>query len=148
MVTREQEQELNGIIENSKTKVKLGNGFVRIGWQKKGTMRKCTEIYSDTRKDAKTEEKISNKAAAAIVLNSYWKIMFFYPILWRWYHYIKQYSDEDVIYVLIEGKKKAQRVEYYLATTLVEDLRDTQQTMTREEASRFRQEQSSALVEQ
>lgn len=148
MVTIEQERELNSIAENEPTKVKLGNGFVKIGWQKRGTTRKCSNIYLDARKDDKTEDNVNCKVAAAMVLNGFFRIKFLYPILWRWYRYIKDYNDKELISVISEGKKKIPLTESYSITMLVQELRDTRQTMTRDEVSHFHPEQLSELKEQ
>lgn len=41
-------------------------------------------------------------------LNGYWKIKFLYPFLWRWFFYIKQYGDHELMKVIAVGKKKFQ----------------------------------------
>mgnify|MGYP000113932552 FL=1 len=48
---------------------------------------------------------MNSKCAAAIVLNGYWKILFFYWFLWRWFFYVMQYSDEELLPLIETGKK-------------------------------------------
>lgn len=107
----------------------------RIGWLKKGTMRKITsETLGDTKDDT-----LSAKTAALIILNNYWKIKFFYPILWRWFFYVKEYTDEQLAEIIAVGKKKVPFMAFLTNTILVTGMRDTIMTMTKEEAERIRQ---------
>ena len=140
MVTREQEQELNDIAENIPSVVMIGKKKVKVGWMKRGALRKFTAIMLDKREDIDTESKVSCKLAATVVLNDIWKIKFYHWLLWRWYYYIRQYSDKVLIPIIEEGKKKVLLSEYYSIMMLAHGLRDTQKTMTRDEVSRFRQE--------
>ena len=67
-----------------------------------------------------------------------------YWIVWRFFYYIKQYTENELTELLEMGKKKVQLTEYYSIMMLAQGLKDTLQTMTREEASRILQELSSA----
>lgn len=140
MVNKEQEQELNDIAENIPSVVMIGKKKVKVGWMKRGALRKFTAIMLDKREDIDTESKVSCKLAATVVLNDIWKIKFYHWLLWRWYYYIRQYSDKVLIPIIEEGKKKVLLSEYYSIMMLAHGLRDTQKTMTRDEVSRFRQE--------
>ena len=148
MVTREQEQELNSIAENTPDIVMVGKKKVKVGWLRRGTLRKFTNVMLDKRDDAKSESMISCKLAAIIVLNGYWKIKFCYPLLWRWYYYIKEYLDSELLPIIELGKKKVQLQEYLMIMMLSQGLKDTHKTMTREEVSHFLQEQSLEQKEQ
>ena len=73
------------------------------------------------------------------------KILFFYWFLWRWFFYVMQYSDEELLPLIETGKKKV-RVEGYCACTiLLTEMKDTVKSMTREEVNRIRQESFMAL---
>ena len=136
------EIELNNIVDNSKSKVKIpGTKKVyNIGWLRHEATRKITSVILKTGKEE--EDKVSSKIAAAIVLNDFWKIKFFHWILWRWFYYVKQYGDAQLLPLILEGKKKVQRGEYYSVIMLAIGMRDTIMTMTREEVNRFLQEHS------
>jgi hypothetical protein len=137
------ERELSSIANNEKDLV----GKRKIGWLKRGALRKFTSVMIDGKTDAKSESQVSCKLAAIVVLNGFFKIKLFYPLLWRWYYYIKQYDDSVLLPIIEMGKKKVQLTEYYSIMMLAQGLKDTHQTMTREEASRILQELSSAHKE-
>lgn len=143
----EYERELNSIANNEKDVVMLHGRKIKIGWLRRGTIRKLTTIMLDAKTDAKSESQITCKLAAATVLNGFFKIKFFYPFLWRWYYYIRQYHDSELLPIIEIGKKKVQLTEYYSIMILAQGLKDTQQTMTREEVSRTLQELQSAHKE-
>ena len=98
-------------------------------------MRKMTSVALEKGKD----DTLSAKTAALIVLNNYWKIKFFYPILWRWFYYFKEYTDEQLSEIISVGKKKVPYIAFLTNTILVTGMRDTIMTMTKEEAERIRQ---------
>lgn len=133
----EDEQLLNDVMEDSIDEVEIkGTGKIyKIGWLKKGTMRKMTSVALEKGKD----DTLSSKTAALIILNNYWKIKFFYPALWRWFFYIKEYTDEQLSEILAVGKKKVPYIAFLTNTILVTGMRDTIMTMTKEEAERIRQ---------
>ncbi|WP_052340671.1 hypothetical protein [Bacteroides sp. 14(A)] len=84
--TTEQEKALNSIVENKKDIVKIRGRKFSISWMRNRTRRKVTDIFLEE----KEEDKVSAKCAAALVLNGYFKIKFFYWLLWRWFYYVKQ----------------------------------------------------------
>lgn len=73
-----------------------------VKWMKAGTMRKLTRIILKKGND----NKLSCMSATLIILNDFWKIKFFYPLYWRWFYYIKQYTDDELLPVIAAGKKK------------------------------------------
>lgn len=130
------ERLLNDIIEDSKDIVNLRGKEWSIGWMKHGTQRKITDIVLKE----KDESKVSTKCAAVMLLNGYWKILFLYPILWRWMYYIKQYDDNELLPIIELCKKKVPLETFCVTTILLTETKDTIMTMTREEVNRFRQE--------
>ena len=134
--TTEQEKALNSIVENKKDIVKIRGRKFRISWMRNRTRRKVTDILLEE----KEEDKVSAKCAAALVLNGYFKIKFFYWLLWRWFYYVKQYSDKELLPLVDMCKKKAQLEDYFLITIYLTEMRDTIKSMTREEVNRIRQE--------
>lgn len=135
--TIEDEQLLDSVMEDAKDEVSIKgtNKKYQIGWLKKGTMRKMTSVSLEEGKD----DMLSAKVAALVILNNYWKIKFFYPILWRWFFYIKEYTDDQLSEIIAVGKKKVPYIAFLTNTILVTGMRDTIMTMTKEEAERIRQ---------
>lgn len=113
----------------------------KIGWMHNKTIRKITSVLNKKAKDASEEDVVLCKTMALIILNGFWKIMFFYPILWRWFAYVKQYHDYQILPVIEEAKKKAPQIPYLLSMTYLQGLKDTLATMTREEVEHLHQGQ-------
>lgn len=137
MPSVEDEQLLNDVMEDSADEVAIKgtNKKYKIGWLKKGTMRKITAVALEENKD----DMLSAKTSALIILNNYWKIKLFYPILWRWFFYVKEYTDDQLSEILAVGKKKVPYVAFLTNTILVTGMKDTIMTMTKKEAERIRQ---------
>ena len=133
----EDERLLNEVMEDSVDEVGIKDTKkkYKIGWMKKGTMRKISSVALEKGED----DTLSAKTAALIILNNYWKIKFFYPILWRWFFYVKEYTDDQLSEILAVGKKKVPYIPFLTNTILVTGMRDTIMTMTKEEAERIRQ---------
>ena len=146
MPSLEDEKLLNDVMEDSvdEVSIKGTNKKYKIGWLKKGTMRKITSVALEENKD----DMLSAKTSALIVLNNYWKIKFFYPILWRWFFYVKEYTDEQLSEILSVGKKKVPYIAFLTNTILVTGMKDTIMTMTKAEAERIRQGLHSEKQEQ
>lgn len=136
---KEYEILLNDIAESGKDTIELRGKKWRIGWLRNGTKRKITQIFLKE----KREDKVGSKCVAALILNGYWKIKFFYWFLWRWFYYVKQYSDVEMIPVVHMCKKKIQVTGYFVLTILLTGIRDTIMMMTLEEAERSHQGASS-----
>lgn len=121
---------LDSIMEAEPTKVLFMGKFKKIGWLTNGTIRKFSHIMVK-------EENISKrgiKLAVVIMLNHYWKIKFLYGILWRWFYYIKDVDQVEVLRVIDAGKKKVPQGAYYLVTILQTAMMDVMMTMTNQEA--------------
>ena len=88
----------------------------------------------------KQEDKVTSKCTAALLLNGYFKLFFFYWFLWRWIYYIKQYGDDELLPIIEYCKKKVDVENYCIATIYLTEMRDTIMTMTREEVRHFLQE--------
>lgn len=97
------------------------------------TIRKITAVNLDDKTDTLHELQQPSKIAALIVLNGFFKIKLFYPLLWRWYFYIRQYKAEQLYPIIMEGKKKVPQIGYLMSTTLTASMRDTVKAMTRAE---------------
>lgn len=49
--------------------------------------------------------KVLHKVAAYIILNNWYKIVLFHPIVWRWMYYVNEYTSDQLLPIIIEGKK-------------------------------------------
>lgn len=80
---------------------------VKIRFLRYETIRKSTHISLDNQKKMfYMNFQYPSKIAALYVLNSFLKIKLFYPILWRWYFYVRQYKQEQLYPIIAEGAKK------------------------------------------
>lgn len=133
--------ELGKLADNKPDIVKIPytNRNVKIYWIKRRTLRCVTEVLNDRNSSQKNESKITCKAMAYLVLNDFWKIKFFYPFLWRWYFYIRQYNDYQCLKIIEIAKKKAPLTPYYLSMVFLNGLKDTLALMTREEVNHIHQ---------
>lgn len=78
--------------------------------------------------------KIGCKAAAIYVLHGYWKLKLNYWWLWRWFYYVRQYDNIQLMPLLIEGKKKVPLEQYFWNITFLTGARGTLMQMRMEEA--------------
>lgn len=79
------------------------------------------------------DNQLACRAAAIIVLDGFWKLKFFYWILWRWFYYIRQYDNIQLQPILDVGKKKVPLFQFYKTTISLTEARDTLMQMRTEE---------------
>lgn len=138
------EEALNAVLEDKPESVKVRNGNIRIGDLRKGTLRFITDKRLSASEDG--DPKSTSKYAAALVINSWWGLRAFFglwwSIKWRWYYYVKQYTDKELLPLMLASKKKADlaTAAYMMNTTLATGMKDTGMTKTREEAKRIQAE--------
>lgn len=138
-----QERELASVMYNERDEYQLRGKTLTMSWLRGSATDKLTRIMLKKERFAKDgfpldENKVACKCAAAIRLNGYWKILFFWWILWRWYFYIKQYSEFELMPMVELAQKKTPVKEYFELTTLLTGLKETKMMMTRKELERFR----------
>ena len=116
------------------------------------TLEKLTQLWlerdlSSTPDDAPSTLKsmcidpyFAVKEALLFVLNDYWKIRLFFPILSWWWGKIKGYTDEQMLPIIQEGKKKVQLTEHWMTMAYSVDMRTDWVKMTKEEAEQYRAE--------
>ena len=95
-------------------------------------------------KEGGDELTLNCKCVAAARLNGYFKIKFFWWILWRWYAYIRAYTDLELTEAvnLIKKKVEIALAIYSVNTTLLIGMRETIMKMNRQEAKAILQELS------
>lgn len=128
------QKELGSIINNDYDIVNVRGKEWKIYWLRNSAKRKVSSILLDKDID---ELSVSSRCVAAMRLNGHWKIKFFYWFLWRWYYYIKQYTDNELLPVISLCKKKAEPFAYYANITFLTEMKDTMMAMTREEVERI-----------
>jgi len=117
----------------------------KIRWLKNGQLRKLSRLLLDEGKGSGettgseildsflSDNKLACKAAAIYILDGYWKIKFWYPLVWRWFYYIKQYDNIQLQPILDEGKKKIPQIQFLYTITSLTGAKDTLMQMRREE---------------
>lgn len=136
----ESERLLEGMIDNSVDYVSAEGHKHRyaIRWLKGFTRHKMTEVILGEDND----DKCSCMMAALIILNDFWKIKLFYPIYWRWLYYVRQFGEEELVPILLMGKKKVPLNAYATNITLMIGLKDTIMMMRKKEMTSILREQS------
>ncbi len=94
--------------------------------------------------------KLSSKAAAIYTLHGYWNLKLNFWWKWRWFYYVRQYDNIQLMPLLIEGKKKVPLEQYLWTITFLTGARGTllQMRMEEAEAELIRREQDSAARSQ
>lgn len=123
---------LDSVLEATPTEVLFCGKKTKIGWLRRGTQRKFTHIVV-TEKD---EWKRDVKLCACVLVNDVfvWFKPLCYALLWRWYWYVKELDEVEVLRVLDASKKKIQYYASLLNTTLSTEMKDVMMTMTKREA--------------
>ena len=130
---------------------------VKVTGIKPGTMNYLTRIWierdiasanvsngAETLRDMCKEPLFAIKEACIIALNSYWKLKLLYPIVWRWWAYVRQYTESQMTPIIVEGKKKLQLRAHYENMVFLLDMRTDMMTMVKKEAEQYRAELLSA----
>lgn len=128
----EQERALFGAVENETEYVIIRDKQIGLrdlcGWAR----HKITKILL---KEGGDEFAIGCKCLAAARLNGYFSIKLKWWLLWRWYYYIRQYTDSELVEAIALIKKKVASGSYLLNTTLMIGMRETMMQMNREEVA-------------
>lgn len=138
------EEALNAVYEDKPEVVNVRNRKIRVGDLRKGTLRFVTDKHLSATDDG--DPKNTAKYAAALVINSWWGLRAFFglwwAIRWRWYYYVKQYTDRELLPIMVASKKKADlaTAAFMMNITLVTGMKDTGMTKTREEQKRIQAE--------
>lgn len=130
---------------------------VRVRGMKPYTLERLTELWLE-REDMETvkedsagamrslcrEPYFAAKEAALIVLNGYWKIRLFWPILWRWWVLFRGWGEEQFTPIIAEGKKKVPLMAHWTNMAFSVDMRTDWMQMTKRDAEQYRAELLSA----
>jgi hypothetical protein len=99
---------------------------------------------ASTLKSMCIEPYFAVKEALLFVLNDYWKIRLFHRIMSWWWGKIKGYTDEQMLPIILEGKKKLPLTAHWMIMAYSSDMRTDMIKMTKTEAEQFRAELLSA----
>lgn len=133
------ERMLVDAVENRKEYVKVRNskiGFSDLcGWAR----HKISKVIVSEGGD---EFSVGCKCVAAARLNGYFSIMFLWWFLWRWYYFIRRYTDSELAEAVALVKKKVAPQSYFTNTILLIGIRETMMHMNRQEVAVSLQELS------
>ena len=128
---------LDSVLSEEPTEYVFRGKHRKLGWIKKGAARKFSHVVMKEKNESKRNAKI----CAVVILNNFWKILFAYWFLWRYYYYIIDLDDVEVLRVLEIEKKKIQSTASALITILATAMTDLTMTMTKKEAQHIHQGQ-------
>lgn len=124
------ERELLDTLDNGSSPVSIRNRTFRFRPLTGFAQRKLTRIL--LRKDG-VEQSVSCKCLAAARLNGFFSLALWWPLLWRWYYYIRQYTEDELTPAVLLIKKKVPLTAYLTNTTLWIAMRETMMQMNRNE---------------
>ena len=151
----QKDEYFNGLVENTPSVVHIPGTKrkVKVSGIKPYTMEQLTKLWierdlaavkvedgSDVLKDLAKEPYFAVKEACLIALNGYWGIRLLYPIKWRIWAYWKGYTDEQMLPIIAEGKKKLPLSAHWIIMASSMDMRTDMMMMTKKEAEQYRAE--------
>lgn len=152
-------QELNEITGNKPAIVEIPGTKkrVKVYGVKPYTLEKITELWIERDVNAAPEDGASTlkslcsepyfavREALYFVLNSWWKINLFHKFLTFWWGKVKGYTDEQMMPIILEGKKKLPLTAHWMIMAYSTDMRTDMMKMTKMEAEQYRAELLSAM---
>lgn len=96
-------------------------------------------------RSAAKEPYFNTKLAALYVLNNVWKIRLFWPFLWRWWAFVRQWDEEQIGAVLQAAQKKTLNLSarLWMNTRLAAAMRTDVMMMTKGEVEQYLQGRAS-----
>lgn len=104
----------------------------KIGWLHRHTQRKFTHIVLKE----KDPEKRNVKLCACVLTNNVfaWFKPLVYALRWRWYWYVVDLDDIEILRIIDASKKKIQYDPSLMLTILSTEMKDTMMAMIQKEA--------------
>ena len=135
-------------IPGTKRKVKIGNihpytleRLTRVWLERDANM---PTDSGETLKSMCIDPYFAIKEAALFAMNSWWRIILFYPLKWRIWAYLREYTDDQMLPIIKEGKKKLPLTPHWMIMAFSTDMRTDWKKMTTMEAEQYRAELLSA----
>lgn len=116
------------------------------------TMERLTQLWLEREEESVPEDTASTlkslckepyfavKEALLFVLNDYWKIRLFHRFLSWWWGKVIGYTEEQMLPIILEGKKKVPLTAHWTNMAYSVDMRTDWVKMTKEEAEQYRAE--------
>ncbi len=136
----EYQRALDSIMEATPSEVSFRGRSRKIDWLHRYTERKFTHIVL-----TETDERKRNVKLCACVLTNgvfAWFKPIVYALRWRWYWYVTDLDDVEVLQVLDASKKKIQYNASLLITILATEMKDVMMMMRKKEAESIQAAQS------
>lgn len=138
-----EERALFGAVENETEYINVRNRRMGLrdlcGWAR----HKISKILL---REGGDEFAVGCKCLAAARLNGYFSIKFLWWALWRWYYFVRRYTDSELTDAICLIKKKVASGSYFFNTTLLIGMRETMMSMSREEVAASLREHSTDKV--
>lgn len=135
----ETERELEKQVDNDVDYIEIRDKKFAIPYLNGHGRHKISKILLKENSD---EFAVSCKCLAAAILNGHFAIKFRWWFMWRWFYYVKKYTDAELMEVMALIKKKVAAEDYWAITILQIGMRETIMQMTREEVRASLQELS------
>ena len=98
------------------------------------------EDSASTLKSMGTEPYFAVKEAVILSLNNFWALRLVYPFKWRIWAYLREYTDDQMLPIIQEGKKKLPLMPHWMTMAFSTDMRTDWRKMTTKEAEEYRAE--------
>lgn len=147
------QREYDEIVNNTPTSVAIPftRRSVKLTCIKPYTIERLTQLWlsrdmeiednsSDVLRSLSAEPYFSVKQACLLVLNGYWKIRLFYPIMWRIWGKWRGYTEQQMAPIILAGKKKLPLMPHWTNMAFSVDMRNDWMKMTRKEALQYQAE--------
>ena len=125
---------------------------VKVRGIKPYTLEKVTQLWlerdvmtipedsASTLKSMCTEPYFAIREALYFVLNDWFKINLFHRFLTFWWGKVRGYTDEQMLPIIMEGKKKLPLTAHWMIMAYSADMRTDMVKMTKKEAEEYRAE--------
>lgn len=124
---------------------------VKVSGMKPYTIERLTRLWcerdvaspddsSGTLKSLCIEPYFNVKQAVLMTLNSYWRIRLLFGLRWRIWAYLRGYTEEQMMPIVAEGKKKLPLMAHWTNMAYSVDMRNDWMKMTSKEAEQYRAE--------
>ena len=125
---------------------------VKISGVKPYTLEKVTQLWlkrdsmaipedtASTMRSMCSEPYFAVREALYFVLNDWFKINLFHRVLTFWWAKVKGYTEEQMLPIIMEGKKKLPLTEHWMIMAYSADMRTDMVKMTKKEAEEYRAE--------
>lgn len=125
--------------------------YVMLKGMKPGTIEKLTKLWlgrdaaipsdaADTLKSMCKEPYFAIKEAVIMTINNFWGLLFIYPLKWRIWAYLHEYTETQMMPIIQEGKKKLPLTAHWSNMAYSTDMRTSLMKMTAMEAEQYRAE--------